>query len=67
MTTSDAHASLLGRLASEPFDVLVVGGGATGAGIARDGALRGLSVALVDAGDFASQTSSHSSRSAPAG
>jgi len=59
---ADARASLLGRLASEPFDVLVVGGGATGAGIARDAALRGLAVALVDAGDFAGQTSSHSSK-----
>ena len=54
--------ALLERLASESFDVLVVGGGATGAGIARDAALRGLSVALVDAGDFAGQTSSHSSK-----
>ncbi|MES1208658.1 MAG: FAD-dependent oxidoreductase, partial [Pseudomonadota bacterium] len=62
MTAAAARASLLHRLASEPFDVLVVGGGATGAGIARDAALRGLSVALVDAGDFAGQTSSHSSK-----
>ena len=52
----------LDRLASETFDLLVVGGGATGAAIARDAALRGVAVALVDAGDFASQTSSHSSK-----
>src|SRR5437868_12132330 len=44
------------------FDVLVIGGGITGAGIARDAALRGLRVALVDKGDFASGTSSRSSR-----
>src|SRR3954462_7545888 len=58
----DARAATLARLASESFDLLVVGGGATGAAIARDAALRGLSVALVDAGDFAGQTSSHSSK-----
>src|SRR3954454_15556763 len=58
----DARAATLARLASESFDLLVVGGGATGAAIARDAALRGLTVALVDAGDFAVQTSSHSSK-----
>jgi glycerol-3-phosphate dehydrogenase len=50
------------RLAHERFDVLVVGGGITGAGIARDAATRGLRVALVEAGDFAQATSSASSR-----
>jgi glycerol-3-phosphate dehydrogenase len=44
------------------FDLLVIGGGITGAGIARDAALRGLSVALVEARDFASGTSSRSSK-----
>jgi glycerol-3-phosphate dehydrogenase len=44
------------------FDVLVIGGGITGAGIARDAALRGLSVALVEKEDFASGTSSKSAR-----
>jgi len=44
------------------FDLLVVGGGVTGAGIARDAALRGLHVLLVDKDDFASGTSSRSSR-----
>jgi glycerol-3-phosphate dehydrogenase len=44
------------------FDVLVIGGGITGAGVARDAALRGLSVALVEKEDFASGTSSRSSR-----
>jgi glycerol-3-phosphate dehydrogenase len=56
------RAARLARLAAESFDLLVVGGGATGAAIARDAALRGLAVALVDAGDFAGQTSSHSSK-----
>jgi glycerol-3-phosphate dehydrogenase len=57
-----ARTAILGRLGTESFDLLVVGGGATGAGIARDAALRGLSVALCEAGDFAGQTSSQSSR-----
>jgi glycerol-3-phosphate dehydrogenase len=50
------------RLARERFDVLIVGGGINGAGIARDAALRGMSVALVERDDFASGTSSRSSR-----
>ncbi|HEX4405976.1 MAG TPA: glycerol-3-phosphate dehydrogenase/oxidase [Polyangia bacterium] len=56
------RATTLARLAREEFELLVVGGGATGAGIARDAATRGVRVALVDAGDFAGQTSSQSSR-----
>jgi glycerol-3-phosphate dehydrogenase len=56
------RASTLERLANEEFDLLVVGGGATGAGIARDAATRGLRVALCESGDFAGQTSSQSSR-----
>lgn len=52
----------LGRLASEPFDVLVVGGGITGAGVALDAASRGLRTALVEKDDFASGTSSKSSK-----
>lgn len=50
------------RLGAEPFDILVVGGGITGAGVARDAALRGARVALVEKGDFGSGTSSRSSR-----
>jgi glycerol-3-phosphate dehydrogenase len=50
------------RLADEAFDVLVVGGGITGAGCALDAAARGLRVGLVDANDFASGTSSKSSK-----
>jgi glycerol-3-phosphate dehydrogenase len=45
-----------------PFDAVIVGGGATGAGIARDAAQRGLRVALVEKKDFASGTSSKSSK-----
>ncbi len=56
------RAAALDRLASHTFDLLVVGGGATGAATVRDAALRGLDVALVDAGDFASGTSSASSK-----
>src|SRR5262245_56625165 len=50
------------RLGREPLDVLVVGGGITGAGVALDAASRGLSVALVEKRDFASGTSSRSSK-----
>lgn len=49
-------------LADGEFDVLVIGGGIFGAGVARDAALRGLRVALVDQADFASGTSSRSSK-----
>ncbi|HUP76229.1 MAG TPA: glycerol-3-phosphate dehydrogenase/oxidase [Acidimicrobiales bacterium] len=52
----------LRRLAGETFDVLVIGGGITGAGCALDAATRGLRVALVEAHDFASGTSSKSSK-----
>ena len=57
-----ARAATLRRLAAGGFDVLVVGGGATGAATARDAALRGMSVALVEASDFAGETSSGSSK-----
>ena len=56
------RADALDRLASEPFDVLVVGGGITGAGVALDAASRGLRTALVEKDDFASGTSSKSSK-----
>jgi glycerol-3-phosphate dehydrogenase len=52
----------LARLADEEFDVLVVGGGITGVGVALDAASRGLRTALVERGDFASGTSSKSSK-----
>src|SRR6476646_11810126 len=56
------RARAIDRLGTERFDVLVIGGGITGVGVARDAALRGLSVALVEKDDFASGTSSRSSR-----
>src|ERR1041384_3642117 len=49
-------------LAEGVFDLLVIGGGIFGAGVARDAALRGLRVALIDQADFASGTSSRSSK-----
>ncbi len=56
------RAQALQRLATETFDVLVVGGGITGAGVALDAASRGLRTALVERDDFASGTSSKSSK-----
>jgi glycerol-3-phosphate dehydrogenase len=56
------RASALCRLADEEFDVLVVGGGITGVGVALDAASRGFRTALIDKGDFASGTSSKSSK-----
>jgi glycerol-3-phosphate dehydrogenase len=52
----------LARMTEEQFDVLVVGGGITGAGVALDASARGLRTAMVDARDFASGTSSKSSK-----
>ena len=57
-----ARAEHLRAMRTERFDLLVVGGGITGAGVALDAATRGLRVALVEAGDFAEGTSSRSSR-----
>ncbi|MFI0357807.1 glycerol-3-phosphate dehydrogenase [Actinomadura sp. 9N407] len=56
------RAGSLDRMAREEFDVVVVGGGIVGAGAALDAATRGLSVAVVEARDFASGTSSRSSK-----
>ena len=56
------RGAMLSRLATERFDVLVIGGGVTGAGTALDAASRGLRVALVEARDLASGTSSRSSK-----
>jgi glycerol-3-phosphate dehydrogenase len=57
-----SRAAQLARLEEEIFDVAVIGGGINGAAIARDAALHGLRTALIDRGDFAGQTSSHSSK-----
>ena len=56
------RADDLRRLRTERFDVLVIGGGVTGAGAALDAASRGLKVALVEARDWAAGTSSRSSK-----
>lgn len=56
------RADALARLRTERFDLLVVGGGITGAGVALDAASRGLRTALVERDDFASGTSSKSSK-----
>ena len=56
------RAAALRRLADEHFDILVIGAGVVGAGAALDAASRGLKVALVEARDFASGTSSRSSK-----
>jgi glycerol-3-phosphate dehydrogenase len=56
------RAAMLRRLAEDPFDVLVIGGGITGVGCALDAASRGLRTALVERDDFASGTSSKSSK-----
>jgi glycerol-3-phosphate dehydrogenase len=52
----------LDRLANETFDLLIIGGGVTGACVARDAAMRGLKVALVEKNDFANATSAHNSK-----
>ncbi|HEX7761949.1 MAG TPA: glycerol-3-phosphate dehydrogenase/oxidase [Caulobacteraceae bacterium] len=54
--------ALFDALEAQTFDVAVIGGGITGAGVARDAAMRGLKVALIEARDFASGTSSRSSK-----
>jgi glycerol-3-phosphate dehydrogenase len=56
------RADALARLESDSFDLVVIGGGVTGAGVALDAASRGLRTALVERGDFASGTSSKSSK-----
>ncbi len=58
----ESRRRLLSDLAAQVFDVLVIGGGVTGCGVALDAASRGLSVALVEKRDFAAGTSSRSSK-----
>src|SRR5687768_11920416 len=56
------RSKALRELTAEPFDVVVVGGGVTGAGAALDAASRGYSVAIVERADWAFGTSSRSSK-----
>ena len=57
-----SRQAVLATLAAEAFDIAVIGGGITGAGVAREAALSGLRTALIERDDFASGTSSRSSR-----
>ena len=57
-----SERATLAEIAAEPAELLVIGGGITGAGIARDAAMRGLHTVLVEQGDLGSGTSSRSSR-----
>lgn len=59
MTSRD---TLIARLRGRRFDLLVIGGGIVGAGVARDAAMRGLSVALIEQGDFSGGASSKTSK-----
>ncbi|MEW6736442.1 MAG: glycerol-3-phosphate dehydrogenase/oxidase, partial [Acidobacteriota bacterium] len=58
----DERREAITRLAHQHFDLLVIGGGITGVGVAQDAAARGLKVALVERGDYAIGTSSRSSK-----
>ena len=57
-----SRPSLISDLSSRQFDILVIGGGITGCGIALDAALKGMKVALIEKADFASGTSSRSTK-----
>ena len=59
---SDQESALVKATSSNPLDVLVIGGGATGSGVALDAATRGLRVGLVEREDFSSGTSSRSTK-----
>lgn len=60
--SSSIRTQNLEMLNNEPFDVLVIGGGVTGAGVALDAAMRGYTVALIEKVDFAAGTSSKSTK-----
>lgn len=63
MNFSNLHRKdFVEQLSSQQFDLLVIGGGITGCGIALDAALRGMKVALIEKNDFASGTSSRSTK-----
>ncbi len=59
--------ALIDKLQKETYDIIIIGGGITGAGVAREAALRGLKVALIDKQDFAAGTSSRSTKMAHGG
>ena len=59
---STLRQTIIARLKTQRFDLLIIGGGIVGAGIARDAAMRGLKIALIERGDFASGTSSKTSK-----
>jgi glycerol-3-phosphate dehydrogenase len=61
-SVSERRAGGLADLTAAPLDVLIIGGGIVGAGMARDAAMRGLKTGLIEQHDFASGTSSRSSR-----
>lgn len=63
----DSRRAALAATASQRYDIVVVGGGVTGAGVALDAAARGLSVLLLEAGDLTSGTSSRSGKTAHGG
>lgn len=56
------ESALIGSSAANPLDILVIGGGATGCGVALDATTRGLRVGLVERDDFSSGTSSRSTK-----
>ncbi|TVY11857.1 glycerol-3-phosphate dehydrogenase/oxidase [Paenibacillus cremeus] len=60
--SSETRAQLLEQMATEPLDLLVIGGGITGAGIALDARTRGMNVGLVEMQDFGAGTSSRSTK-----
>ncbi|MEI9921751.1 MAG: glycerol-3-phosphate dehydrogenase/oxidase [Bacteroidota bacterium] len=62
MYSSETRSDLIKKLQSEPLDLLVIGGGITGAGIALDAASRGIKTGLVEKHDFAFGTSSRSTK-----
>src|SRR5262245_20241458 len=63
----NARAELLSQAADTFYDLCIIGGGASGAGCALDAQLRGLRTILIEAGDFASRTSSASTKMAHGG
>jgi glycerol-3-phosphate dehydrogenase len=60
--SATARSNFIRKLSSETFDLVIIGGGITGAGIALDAASRGLNTALIEQGDFAQGTSSRSTK-----